>query len=235
MTPPIPRPVTRALGYLRVSTDEQAKSGLGLDAQMETITAEADRRGWPVELIRDEGKSGKHINAGLRDALDQLAAGRADALIVAKMDRLARSVLDASNVLDLARSQGWDLIVCDLSLDLSSPYGRAMAQMLATFAELEREMIATRTREGMAAAKARGSHIGRRSVTPAAIRHRIVTERDAGATFGAIARGLTDDGVLSPQGQPGWQPSTVRRTYNAARGESLTTPTVFTQKTGALR
>ncbi|KRB47581.1 recombinase family protein [Terrabacter sp. Root181] len=210
------RPVTRALAYCRVSTAEQVRTGLGLDAQRDTVTAEATRRGWTVDVITDEGASGKQVNPGLRDALDQLATGRADALIVAKMDRLARSVLHASDVMERARLQGWDLVVCDLALDLSTPYGKAMANMLATFAELEREMIATRTREGLAAAKAKGKQIGRPRLATAGVVDRICREREGGASFGAIARGLTDDGILSPQGRPGWQSSTVRRVFDRA-------------------
>ena len=87
--------VTRSLAYLQVSTEEQAASGNGLHAQRSTVIAEAERRGWPVEVVADEGASGKNVNKHLRDCLDQLEAGRADALIVAKMDRLARSVLHA--------------------------------------------------------------------------------------------------------------------------------------------
>lgn len=214
------RPVTRCLAYLRVSTEEQARTGNGLDAQHDTVIAEAERRGWPVEIVADEGASGKHVNPGLRLALEQLAAGRADALIVAKMDRLARSVLHASDIMNRARVQGWDLVVCDLAMDLSTPYGKAMANMLATFAELEREMIATRTREGMAAAKAKGSQIGRPRLATADVVDRICRQREAGASFGAIARSLTDDGILSPQGRPGWQPSTVRRLFDRAGSAS---------------
>lgn len=216
------RPVTRCLAYLRVSTEEQARTGNGLDAQLETVTAEAERRGWTVEVIADEGASGKNVNPGLRLALEQLATGRADALIVPKMDRLARSVLHASDIMERARVQGWDLVVCDLAMDLSTPYGKAMANMLATFAELEREMIATRTREGMAAARAKGQHIGRPRLTTADVVDRICREREAGASFGAIARSLTTDCILSPQGRPHWQPSTVRRVYDrAATGQAV--------------
>lgn len=207
------RSVTRALGYLRVSTVDQASNGYGLDAQRETVEAEAERRDWPVEMVADEGASGKQVNPGLRLALDQLASGRADALIVGKMDRLARSVLHASDIMDRARNQGWDLVICDIAMDLSTPYGKAMANMLATFAELEREMIGTRTREGMAAAKAKGVQIGRPRLATADLVDRICIEHEAGASFGAIADRLTDDGILSPQGRPGWQSSTVRRVF----------------------
>ena len=107
-------------------------------------------------------------------------------------------------------------MVCDLALDLSSPSGRAMANMLATFAEFERDMIGVRTREGLAAAKARGVRIGRPRLAPASVVDRIVRDRDDGASFDAIARNLTSARVLSPAGRPTWQPSTVRRLYNAS-------------------
>lgn len=207
---------TRALGYLRVSTEEQATNGHGLAAQRSAIEREAERRGWTVEVRADEGQSGKIVNPALRRCLDELASGRADALIVGKLDRLARSVSHAADILDAARRQGWNLVVCDLGLDLATPQGRALAQTMAVFAELERELIAQRTREGLAAARAKGVRIGRPRLTPAAIVDRICTDRDAGQSFDAIARALTDEAVLSPTGRPTWQPSTVRRTYAAA-------------------
>lgn len=157
----------------------------------------------------DEGLSGKIVNPALRRCLDELAAGRADALIVGKLDRLARSVSHAADILDAARWQGWNLVVCDLGLDLSTPQGRALAQTMAVFAELERELIAQRTREGPAAAKARGVKTGRPRLTPAAIVDRICTERDAGQSFDAIARALTDEASRLPADQRGNRPQSV--------------------------
>lgn len=211
-----PKEVTRALALIRVSTEEQAASGNGLDAQRATVLAEAERRGWPVEVVAAEGVTGKRINPQLRDCLDQLENGRADALIVAKMDRLARSVANAADILNAAQHQGWDLVICDLGVDLSTPAGEAMANMLATFAQYERRMISVRTKEGLAAAKTKGTRIGRPRLASAALVDRVVTARDTGQSFGAIARALSAEGVLSPQGRPEWQSSTVRRIYNAA-------------------
>lgn len=91
------------LGYCRVSTAEQAESRNGLDAQRAAIDTEAARRGWTVEHFADEGKSGKHVNEGLRDVLDLLAAGQADGLVVTKLDRLARSVIHASEIIERAK------------------------------------------------------------------------------------------------------------------------------------
>lgn len=211
------RPVTRALGYLRVSTEEQATHGNGLDAQHDAITDLAERRGWPVTVVADEGRSGSQVNPGLRDCLDQLRTGRADALVVAKLDRLARSVANAADILNAAKTQGWNLVICDLGVDLSTPQGKAMANMLATFAEFERDMISLRTKEGLAAAKARGKRIGRPKLVTAKVMESIVQQREEGASFDAIARSLAEGGVLSPTGRPSWQTSTVRRIYNAAQ------------------
>lgn len=214
------------LAYVRVSTEEQERSGLGVEAQRTALAAECERRGWSYELVEDLGRSGKHVNPGLRDALHMLATGQADGLIVAKLDRLARSVRHASAIIDDALRQRWSLVVLDNALDLTTPGGRAMAQMLATFAELEREMIASRTREALAARKARGQHNGRRSAIPAPVLRRIVTDRVTGTTYGAIAEALTAEGVLSPTGLALWHESTVRRAYlSAAPPASVPEPT----------
>ena len=207
------------IGYVRVSTEEQAQSGLGAEAQEAAIAAACDARGWTFEFARDLGCSGKLVNPSLRASLSRLAGGSADALVVAKMDRLARSVVHASDVLNAARSQGWNLVVLDLGVDLATPQGRAMAQMLAVFAELEREMISQRTRDALSARKARGLPIGRPRMVSGAMVRRILVEREAGKSFASIAMQLTAEGELSPAGRPVWQASTVRRVYNAAQSE----------------
>lgn len=205
------------LGYLRVSTEEQERSGLGVEAQEAAIKAECERRGWTYELFSDLGCSGKHVNPELRRGLAMLSTGQFDGLLVAKLDRLARSVRHASAIIDSAVTQGWALVVLDNALDLTTPGGRAMANMLATFAELERDLIATRTREALAARKARGEHNGRRTAIPATVLRRIVVSREEeGLSFWSIAKALTGEGVLSPTGLPTWHESTVRRAYASA-------------------
>ena len=135
---------------------------------------------------------------------------------MAKLDRLARSVVHAAEIMEAARAQGWNLIVLDLGMDLSTPQGRALAQTMAVFAELEREMISIRVKEAMGAAKARGARFGRPRLVSTPVARRIVRAREAGQSFGAIARELTADGIPSPSGRPAWQESTVRRIYASA-------------------
>lgn len=205
-------------GYTRVSTDEQV-NGYGLDAQRDTLEQEAARRGWTVEHFADEGVSGKSIGPKLQEVLQLLASGQGDGLVVAKLDRLSRSIVNASNIIESAQRQGWSLVILDLGVDLTTAAGRMQAMMLVNFAQYERELISERTKSALAAKKRRGEPIGRpRVATPSVVR-RIVKLRNAGNTYDAIASTLTSEKVLSPLGKPSWQPSTVRRIYNSATAE----------------
>jgi DNA invertase Pin-like site-specific DNA recombinase len=204
------------LGYVRVSTEEQADSRLGIEAQLNTIQTECDRRGWSVEMHVDAGCSGKQVNPQLRGALDLLSTGQADGLVVAKLDRLARSVLHAAEIMESADRQGWALTVLDLDVDLSTAQGKAMAGMLNVFAQFERDMISTRTKEALAAKIRRGEPVGRKPATPPGVVRRIVIDREAGLSFRNIASNLTAEDVLTPTGRRVWQESTVRRTYATA-------------------
>ena len=203
-------------GYARVSTEEQADKRNGLEAQRATIDVEAAHRGWDVEHFADEAASGKYTNANLREVLQLLASGQGDGLVVAKMDRLARSVGHAVEILEMAQRQGWALVVLDLNLDLTTPAGEAMAHMLATFAQFERRLISQRTKDGLAAKKARGEPIGRPRLAQPGVVRRIVMDRNAGLSFDRIAKVLEAEGILSPAGRPNWQSSTVRRIYASA-------------------
>lgn len=199
------------LGYVRVSTEEQADSRLGLQAQEAALVAEASRRRWELTILRDEGLSGSQVNPGLREALEQLAAGLADGLVVTKLDRMSRSLLHAVEIMERARKQNWALIMLDVQVDTTTASGEAMANMLATFAQFERRLIGERTKAALAAKKAQGVALGRPRQMPTAVARRIVEMRATGQTYGAIARALTDEQVLSPAGRPVWHESTVRR------------------------
>ncbi len=89
-------PGWQVIPYIRVSTEEQASSGAGLSAQLFAIKVEATARGWTLlPVIEDAGYSAKDLNRpGIQSALEQLDHGDADVLVVAKLDRLSRSMLD---------------------------------------------------------------------------------------------------------------------------------------------
>ena len=93
------------VGYIRVSTAEQADSGAGLEAQRAAITAEAERRGWQlVHAFEDAGASGKSMDGrAVQEALQAVDGGQAQALVVAKLDRLSRLLLDFAALMEPAR------------------------------------------------------------------------------------------------------------------------------------
>jgi DNA invertase Pin-like site-specific DNA recombinase len=203
---------TGIVGYLRVSTEEQVVSGLGLAAQRAAIEAEATRRGLPLLAVHvDAGISGKSLaRPGLTAALADLDAGRGTILLVAKLDRLSRSVHDATGLLLRADCSGWGLIALDANVDTTTPQGAAMTQVLAVFAELERRLIGERTKAALAVKKAQGVKLGRPRTLPAALADRIRASHAAGGTWSAIARDLTAEGVPTAQGGLRWYPATVR-------------------------
>lgn len=200
----------RVLGYVRVSTSEQASSGAGIDAQRAAIAAEAERRGWQVEWIEDAGCSAKDLRRpGIQDALRRLHAGEADALVIAKLDRLSRSLLDFAAVTAQAQRQGWKVIALDLGVDTSTPSGEMLANVLASFAQFERRLIGQRTSEALRAKRAAGVRLGRPPALSDDVRTHIANARRAGATYATIAASLNRDGVPTGHGAGRWRPSTV--------------------------
>ena len=202
----------RVLAYVRVSTEEQRGSGAGLAAQRAAILAECQRRGWAlVDVIEDAGYSAKDLKRpGVRIALEMLREGGADALVVAKLDRLSRSMLDFAGIMAAAQKQGWGLIALDCAVDTTTPAGEAMANVLATFAQFERRLISQRTKDALAVKRAQGVRLGRPRQLPQRVVNRILRERDEGKTLTAIAEGLNQDRVPTAQGGQRWYPSTVR-------------------------
>ena len=210
--------MTDVLGYIRVSTDEQAASGAGLAAQRTAIIGEAERRGWHLlEVIEDAGFTGSNLNRpGIAAALETLKARRANALVVAKLDRLSRSMLDFAGLMQRSTKEGWALVALDLGVDTSTPAGEAMANVLATFSQFERRLIGQRTREALAAKRRAGVRLGRPRSLPQKVVDRIGQERRRGATLAAIADRLTADRVQTAQGGRRWYSSTVSGVLRSA-------------------
>jgi DNA invertase Pin-like site-specific DNA recombinase len=205
------------IGYLRVSTEEQAVSGLGLADQREVIATESARRGWEnVRYLSDEGFSAKNLaRPAMAEALAALHRGDAGVLVVSKLDRLSRSLLDFATIMDTATRQGWQLVVLDLAIDTTIPSGALMANVMACFAEYERQLIGARTSAALQQLKAQGRRLGRPRTLPLSITERIVEERANGTTLKAIASGLTADGVPTARGGT-WHPSTVKAVLTSA-------------------
>ena len=204
-----------AILYVRTSTDDQRN---GADAQRRRLIEHARDRGWEY-AVEQEHASGKtlarrpKLSAAL-DRLDRLSGE--GALVVTNITRLARSTRDFATILERAERSGWRLVVTDMGgeqLDTSTAMGRAMANMAMVMAELERELIAERTRDGLAEVRARGKQLGRPSTVSEQTRQRIAELSDEGLGLRGIAARLDAEGVPPPSGKRSgrWYPASVAR------------------------
>lgn len=201
------------VGYLRVSTGKQQLSGLGLEAQRNSIERYASQIGETIEQVYVETESGSKKNRPELVAALAACKKHKATLIIAKLDRLARNVAFVSSLMEA----GVEFIAVD------APYAnKLMLHILSAFAEHEREMISERTKAALAAAKARGVELGKNGKVLAAqnrkgadkyaisVRKHITTAIEAGCdTYQSIADYLTEEGIRTADDRT-WHPATVR-------------------------
>lgn len=193
----------KLIGYLRVSTIEQAEHGFGLDAQRAAIKAAAKAGGHRVVAwTSDEGLSGAKPAAdrpGLTDALDAVHEGKAQGIIVRDLDRLAREVTVQEAVLAMVwQSPGSEVFTSTgpvLRDDPDDPMRRAMRLMIGVFADLERGLIAKRLRDGRKAKAAKGGWAAGR--TPFGYHSEKKTERAADNQHGALVPVAAEQATLA--------------------------------------
>lgn len=206
------------LAYIRVSTDQQADSGLGLEAQRATIDTECSRRQWTIARWYEDHTSSRFVRPELERALADVRAPDIGGIMVAKLDRIGRSVHEVAGFIETASNQDWQLVCLSPNVDMSDEYGRAMAQMACVFAELERAMISRRTSEGLQAKLARGEWVGRPPTVGSAVEQRVRQLRHhEGLGAQRIAEVLTAEGWPTPTGRQAWSKGTTRRILNRLR------------------
>ena len=155
---------TRTIAYLRVSTEQQADSGQSLDAQRAKIMLYAELHELDlVDVVVDAGASAKTLQRdGLQTALARIESGEADALLVAKLDRLTRSVKDLGELLEGTFGDGGaDLLSVAEHIDTRTAAGRLVLNILASVSQWEREAIGERTKTAMAHMRTQGKRVGR--------------------------------------------------------------------------
>lgn len=219
-----------AVGYVRVSTDDQADSGLSLSHQAARIRAYCEAHGLElITVVSDEGVSaGKPFadRRGGAEVLQLIAAGAVHHVVALKLDRVFR---DAGNA--LAQSSAWDkagigLHLIDMggqSINTRSAMGRMFFVMSAGFAEMERGLIRERTAAAMRVKRERGEVISRptlgydavdgklvRNDNEAALIARIYDMHKGGASYNAISKQLTQEGVRTKRGGS-WHATTIRK------------------------
>lgn len=153
----------RVFGYVRVSTDRQATEGESLDVQMRQIEGYVQMQGWQIaETFREEGVSGS-VPLGDRQEGERMLSllTRGDVVVVAKLDRLFRSALDALRVVGEMRERGVSLHMIDLGGDVSgNGLSRMFLTVAAAFAEAERDRIRERVAQTKRDQAARGRYLG---------------------------------------------------------------------------
>jgi len=148
-------------GYVRVSTERQATEGQSIEAQEDRIRAYAKANSLTVDRIyKDNGASGKDVNrpslARLLDDLDRIAV-----VIVYKFDRISRSVVDLYSLLERFQAAGVAFKSVSEGVDTGSAIGRFIMSVLASLAQMERELIGERTKDTLAHKREKGEHCGR--------------------------------------------------------------------------
>jgi len=218
------RAAPRLVAYLRVSTDAQGRSGLGLEAQREAVARHAARAGGTINAEFVEVESGRRKDRPQLTAALAVCRAQRATLVIARLDRLARNVAFVSNLME----SGAEFVAADMPA-----VNRLTVHVLAAVAEEEARLTSARTKAALAAARARGVQLGNPlvlardpAVSAAGNRaqrenaHRRSTAvlpyidqaRRAGATtLAQIAEALMARGVAPPRGGRRWSPAQVRR------------------------
>lgn len=213
----------QAIGYIRVSTEQQANEGVSLEAQKAKIAAWCVTNGYElVNVFVDAGISGKSMDKrpGLQDAMKALKKGMA--LVSYSLSRLARSTKDALSIGETVAKRKADMVSLSEQIDTTTAAGKMMFQMLAVLAEFERNLVAERTTNALQHKKATNQKYT--NITPygfeaiegrlvqvqaeAAIVAEIQAARASGNTLQSIADTLNGRGIPTKTGKT-WQPATI--------------------------
>lgn len=216
--------VMKAIIYLRVSTEEQGESGLGLSSGESSAREYCQRQGIEILDVVREVKSGKNTTKRplLNATIDRLKAGEAELLISPNVSRLARSVIDLCKMQETAKASGFRILLLDNpELDLNTPNGKMVFQFLGVMAEWEREIISDRTKKALSAKKARGEKLGRTSTLAPSTATIIRNLRKDGLSLRLVANELNLMNVPTGQGGVRWYGSSVRKVLIANGGDTL--------------
>ena len=203
---------TVAIGYIRVSTDQQGDRGYGLDAQTELIRDEMTRRDWvegPIYVDVASGKSTRR-RPEYAAAVRELSEGRAQVLVVAKLDRLSRSLLDFAALMAQSGREGWSINALDIGIDTSTINGELIANIIMALAQWERRIIGQRTKLALGQVRGHGKRLGRPTVVTSEAWAVIRAMRSEGASYRKVADALNAQGVPTAQGGRQWYASSVR-------------------------
>jgi len=200
----------KLIGYVRVSTEEQASHGHSLGAQEAKLRAYCELYGHELtEVIVDGGQSAKSLaRPGMSLALAALKTGTAEGLLVAKLDRLTRSVKDLTLLEGPFRKAALNSVA--EQFDTTSAAGRLVLNLLMSVSQWEREAIGERTSAALRHLKSTGVKLGAPALADTATIGRAQVLRAQGLTFREVAEQLTAEGFATLKGGA-WHPQTIKR------------------------
>jgi site-specific DNA recombinase len=219
----------KIIGYVRVSTDEQATNGVSLDAQEEKIRAYCKAKDWDlIDIVRDEGMSAKNLKrVGLQLILERVPKRNGkrgfDGILVVKLDRLTRSVGDLACLNKLFENNGVSFISISESVDTSTASGKLFHNIIACLSEWERGIIGERTRDALHHKRNSGKLAGEvpfgytvdgdgETLQPIAKEQETLNEirtLKQSLSYGRIANHLNSQGITTKKGSV-WYAETVR-------------------------
>ena len=130
-------------------------------------------------------------------------------------------MVDGAGLWERAAREGWALHFADLDLDTSTPAGEMAANIIISGSQYERRLISQRTRDALAAKRARGERLGAAPALPLEVTRRIISERANGLTFQAIADGLMAEGISTARGKTRWFPATIKAVLTSDNATAL--------------
>ncbi len=199
--------------YGRVSTEGQVHN-TSLETQLARLTEEADRRGMDAIILQDGGESAKNTDRpAFSEALNLLAQGDAQVLMVTKLDRLSRNLQDVLHLAERAEREGWDIVVLDGSVkfDSGTPNGKLQLRLIASLAEWERDTIRQRVITGIERQRERGDD----GYILSRVEAHIIDLYRSGLSMNKIAERLNAEGVETAKGGR-WYASTIKRVTDRA-------------------
>jgi site-specific DNA recombinase len=199
------------VGYVRVSTEDQAREGVSLATQQAKIEAYVVVKDWMLlEVIQDDVTAKPLKRPDVQRLLSLVEVGQVDVVIIYKLDRLTRSVADLDKLMKLFERKMVALVSLQESLDATMATGRLMMNLLASVSQWEREVIGERTRDAMQHLKAHSQVYCRPVFADAGTLAWMQAERATGRSYDAIAELLNAAGTPTTRGGR-WQGNTVRR------------------------
>ena len=208
----------KAYGYVRVSTSEQAEEGISIEVQKGKIRAYATLHDLKLmEIIKDEGYSGKNIDRpGIQRLIGLVEGKEAETIIVYKLDRLSRKTWDVLYLVEKIFKQGnTRFFSITEQIDTKTAMGKFLLTIMGAMAQMERELIAERTMAALAYKKEKGERLGAvpygfrledknlvKDPKEQKILRKIKRLRKKGKSYREIAKILNDKGVLAKRGKP---------------------------------